>query len=139
MAKYSSVSVVFKIDKADAGALQDITPYITKIGDVNVVKGLIETTPFGTASASFLQGVFKKYDEFAIEGYYDDTATDGPDAILNIGAVTHAVTRSFELTIGGSKKVSGELWITGYKRGFAVGDYTTFSATVIPTGTITEA
>jgi len=139
MAKYSSPDVVFKIDKADSGALQDITTYITKIGEVNIVRPMVDSTPFGTDQAEYLVSIFKKYDPITIEGFYDDLATDGPDAILNIGAVVHSVTRSFELTIGSTKKISGECWIVSYKRTFNVGEYTTYSAEIQITGTTTEA
>jgi len=138
LAVYGSNSIKVEIDLADGGALTDITAYVTKIGDINVNKGLIDVTPFGTASAAFLQGVFKTYDPIEISGFFDDTASTGPDAILNIGKVTHAVTRSFKLTYGGTKYTSGECWITAYKRGDEVGGYVTYSATVQLTGTITE-
>ena len=139
MAKYSSPDVVFKIDKADSGALQDITTYITKIGEINIARPMVDSTPFGTTQAEYLVSIFKKYDPITIEGFYDDTVTSGPDAILNIGAIVHSVTRSFELTIGSGKKISGECWIVSYKRTFNVGEYTTYSAEIQITGTTTEA
>jgi len=139
MAKYSSPDVVFKIDKADSGALQDITTYITKIGEINIARPMVDSTPFGTTQAEYLVSIFKKYDPITIEGFYDDTVTSGPDAILNIGAIVHSVTRSFEITIGSGKKISGECWIVSYKRTFNVGEYTTYSAEIQITGTTTEA
>lgn len=140
MAKYSSVSILFEVDKADSGALTSgLTAYITKFGDLTVNKGMIDTTPFGASSATFVQGVFKTYEPLVIGGFYDDAAEPAPDAVFNIGKVTHAVTRTFSLTIGGAKTVGGELWITNYKRGFAVGEYTSWEATLQLTGVITEA
>jgi hypothetical protein len=137
--KHSSTEITLTIDKSDGGALQDITAYLTKIGDVTVSKGTVTSTPYGVSAAAYLLGVIKDYPAFTLEGFYDDTATDGPDAILNVGRVTHAVTRSFVLTIATGKTLTGEAWITDYKRGTAVGEYTTFSATIQPTGTIAEA
>lgn len=140
MSKYSSTSFAFEIDKADSGALTSgLTAHITKFGDIVVNKGSVESTPFGVSAAEYLQGVIKRYEPITIEGLYDDGAEPAPDAVFNIGAVTHAVTRSFSLTIGGAKTVTGECWITDYKRGFEVGGYTSYSATIQPTGTITEA
>lgn len=140
MAKYASTSFVLEVDKADAGALTSgLTAYITKFGDLVVSKGSVESTPFGVAAAEYLLGVIKRYEPIVIEGFYDDGAEPAPDAVFNIGKNTHAVTRSFSLTIGGAKVLTGELWITDYKRGFTVGDYTTYAATVQFTGTISEA
>lgn len=139
MTKYSSPSVEFEIDTTDTGPITtNFADYITKIGDVTVGRPLIESTPFSASLAEYLLSVFKKYEPITIEGFYDDTASTGPDAVLNIGKVTHAATRSFTLTIGGSKTVSGECWITEYKRTFTVGEYHGYAATIQPTGTITE-
>jgi len=140
LSKYSSTAFLFEIDKADSGALTSgLTAYITKFGDVNVNKGAIESTPFGVSAAAYLGGVIKKYEPITIEGFFDDAAEPAPNAVLNIGLVTHAVTRSFSITVGTGETITGECWITDYKRGFTVGDYTTYSATIQPTGTITEA
>jgi hypothetical protein len=136
--KHNSTEFTLTIDKSDGGALQDITAYLTKIGDVVVSKGTVVSTPFGATSSTYLLGVIKDYPAFTLEGFYDDTATDGPDAILNVGKVTHAVTRSFVLTVASGKTLTGELWITDYKRSFTVGDYTGFVATVQPQA-VTEA
>jgi len=139
LAKYSSVDFLFEIDKADAGALTSgLTAYITKFGDVNISKGSVDSTPFGVSAAEYLLGVIMKYDPITIEGFFDDAAEPAPDAVLNIGNYAHAETRTFLLTIGGAKTIGGECWITDYKRGFQVGDYTTYSATIQPTGTIGE-
>ena len=137
--KHNSTEITFTIDSTDGGSLQDITAYLTKIGDVAVSKGSVNATPFGASASAYLLGVIKDYPSFTLEGYYDDTSSTGPDAILDIGKVTHTQTRTFLLTIASGKTVGGELWITDYKRGFTVGDYTTFVATVQPTGTIAEA
>jgi len=141
MAKYSSPSIDFQIDSADGGSLTSagvFVDYITKIGDVNITRPLIESTPFGASTAEYLLSVFKKYEPFTIEGYYDDTATTGPDAVLNIGKYTHSQTRSIKLTIGGTKTIEGEVWITEYKRTFTVGEYHGYTATLQPSGAMTE-
>jgi len=51
----------------------------------------------------------------------------------------HAVTRSFSLTLGGTRVYTGELWISDFKTGLNVGDYHTCTATVQFTGTIAVA
>lgn len=140
MAKRSSVDILFEIDKVDGGALTSgLTAYLTKIGDLDVSLGTVESTPFGTAAAAYLLGVVKKYAPMALEFFYDDAAEPAPNAVLDITKYTHAVTRSFSLTVGGTRVYTGELWITDFKMGFNVGDWHTCTATVQPTGTISVA
>jgi len=139
MAKAGSNEVAFTLDKSDGGAPQALTPYITKINDVVVNREAQESTPFGVVDEEFLIGPIKRREPVTLEGFYDDLVTDGPDAILNIGKVTHAVTRSFLLTFKSGKTVAGECWITKYTRTMEVGSYHTYAAELRPTGTITEA
>jgi hypothetical protein len=141
MAKHGSNDVAFEIDKADAGVLTTGfgTTYLTKIGDYVVNREAVESTPFGVVDEQYLIGVIKKREPLVIEGWYDDTVTDGPDAVLNIGRVTHAATRSVVLTFATGKTVSGEVWIEKYVRTMAIGEYHGFAATLRFTGTINEA
>jgi hypothetical protein len=137
--KHGSNEVTFTIDASDGGSLQDITAYLTKIGDTVVNREAVEATPFGVVDEQYIIGVVKKREPLTIEGFYDDTASTGPDAILNIGKVTHAATRSTVLTFASGKTITGEVWIEKYTRGMNVGEYHTFSASLRYTGTITEA
>ena len=139
MAKAGSNEVQFQIDSTDGGTLADITQYVTKIGDVVVNREAQEATPFGVVDEQYIIGVMKKRDPVVIEGFYDDVASTGPDAILNIGRVTHAVTRSTVLTFKSGKTVTGEVWIEKYTRTLEVGQYHGYSASLRLTGTITEA
>lgn len=138
MAKAGSNEVSFQIDTADGGTLGDITQYLTKIGDFTVNREPKDSTPFGVTDEQYLIGIIRRREPVSLEGMYDDVAS-GPDAVLNIGRVTHAVTRSAVLTFKSGKTVTGEVWITKYTRGMEVGEYHTFSAEVRFTGTITEA
>lgn len=147
MAKYSSASFALSIADTDGagGTLRALTSYLTRLGDFTVTKGVIDITPFGSSSAVLVGGIFKKYEPFTIAGLYDDTATSGPDAVLNIGRSTntHTAVRKFLLTIGGSNHLDGDgntggIWILDYKRTFNVGEYTGFEATLQLSGTITE-
>jgi len=138
MAKYGSNSIKVEFEKADSAGSADtnITAYVTKLGDITISKGAIVSTPFGVTAQEYLAGVVKNYEPFAIEGFFDDTATTGPDAIFNS---VNVVARYWKVTFGGTKTSSGRCWITEYKRGQEVGGYQTYSATVQPTGTINEA
>lgn len=139
--KHGSNEVAFEIDVADGGALSTNfgTTYLTKIGDSVVNREAVEATPFGVVDEQFIIGVIKKREPLVIEGFYDDTASTGPDAILNIGRITHAVTRSTVLTFASGKTITGEVWIEKYTRTLEVGAYHGFSASLRYTGTITEA
>jgi len=139
--KHGSNEVAFEIDIADGGALSTNfgSTYLTKIGDSVVNREAVEATPFGVVDEQFIIGVIKKREPLVIEGFYDDTASSGPDAILNIGKVTHAATRSTVLTFASGKTITGEVWIEKYTRTVEVGAYHGFSASLRYTGTITEA
>jgi hypothetical protein len=145
MAKYSSPNLTFEIMITDGGAMTTgFSQYITKFGEINITRPLIESTPFAAAIAQYLVSVFKKYEPFTIEGFYDDTASTGPNAVLNIGQYTNSTTRGFSLTIGGSKTITangttGGLWIVSYKRTFNVGEYHGYSCELQASGTIVEA
>jgi len=145
MAKYSSPNLTFEMAISDGGAMTTgFSQYITKFGEINITRPLIESTPFGAAIAQYLVSIFKKYEPFTIEGFYDDTASTGPNAVLNIGQYTNSTTRQFSLTIGGSKTITangttGGLWIVSYKRTFNVGEYHGYSCELQASGTISEA
>jgi len=140
MAYRSSVDVLFEADKADGGALTSgLTPYITKFGDLEFTKGTVESTPFGVSAAAYLLGVISRYAPMDIEFRYNDAAEPAPNAVFDITKVTHTVTRSFSLTVGGSRVYTGELWITNWKANMNVGDIHVCTATVQFTGTINVA
>lgn len=143
MAKHGSNEVDFQIDASDGGALTTagatgFVQYITKIGDYTVNREAKESTPFGVVDEQWLIGVIKRREPLTIEGWYDDDAA-GPDAILNIGRITHAATRSVVLKFATGKTVSGEVWIEKYTRTMEIGEYHGFQASLRFTGTITEA
>ena len=137
MAKKSSIDVLFEVDKADGGALTSgLTPYITSIGDLAFDKGMVDSTPFGASAAQYLLGVFATYADIDIGFFFDDAAEPAPNAVFDITKVTHAVTRSFSLTLGGTRVYTGELWITNWKVALTVGEYHKCTATVKFTGAI---
>jgi len=141
MAKHGSNEVAFEIDSADGGSLTTGfgTNYVMKISDFVVNREAKESTPFGVTDEQYLIGIIRKREPLTIEGWYDDTATSGPDEVLNIGRRTHAATRTFLLTFASGKTVGGECWIEKYTRTMEIGEYHGFSAVLRMTGTITEA
>lgn len=140
MSKHGSNEVTFEIDIADGGSLSTgFIQYITKIGDISVKREAVDATPFGTDQDAYIIGVIKRREPVVIEGFYDDAATTGPDAVLNIGKITHAATRSCVITLASGKTISGEVWIEEYKRTLEVGQYHMYSSSIRFTGTVTEA
>jgi len=148
MAKYSSPNLAFEIAISDGGAMTTgFSQYITKFGEINITRPLIESTPFAASIAQYLVSIFKKYETFTIEGFFDDTTSTGPDSVLNIGKYTNAAYRQFSLTLGGSKTITGNgvagtgggVWIVSYKRTFNVGEYHGYSCELQATGAIVEA
>jgi len=141
LAKHGSNEVSFEIAVSDGGAASTgfASNYLTKIGDVVVNREAVEATPFGVVDEQYIIGVMKKRDPLVIEGFYDDTATTGPDAVLNIGRITHTAPRGTTLTFASGKTVTGTVWIEKYTRTLEVGNYHGYSASLRYTGTITEA
>ncbi len=138
MAKGGSNEFKFEIDVADGGALSSgFTQYITKFGDIEVKKESIESTPFGVTVESYLQGIIKRHEPIAFGGFWDDTVSTGPDAILNIDKVVHAVTRTYEITLKAGKTVGGECWIETYKVTFETGTYHVYESSIRFTSTVT--
>lgn len=135
MAGYNSTNIKIEIDVAVGGALQDVTSIVKSIGSVKVTGGTVETTPFGVAFPQFMTTGMKTYADIPLEFPYDDTATTGSDAVFNgIGQL-----RTFKITFGGTKTVSGEVLIVDYERPPVVGTVLMSKATLKFTGTVTEA
>lgn len=139
MANYGSNSLTIEIDLADGGALVNISNFVRSINAFESEKLLTESHAFGDAWFESLQVGLRRAGDITIGGYYDDTAAaSGPEG-LNIGAVTHAVTRTFKLTWGGTKTSTMEVWILKYARKGQVGALTEWEATLRVSGAVTEA
>lgn len=134
MAKYGSNSVTVEVDNS-SGTLVDLTEYINSINGMDIEAITEDTTVFGdTWQENTYVGV-KKANSIQIKGFYDDTATTGPDAVLN----ALGDTRTFQLTYGNSKSSSVEAIITKYVRIPTVSKLTEFECDLTPTGAVTEA
>lgn len=135
MATYGFDDLTVKIDVTVGGALTSLNAYVTEV-DAFGIEAVLEDSH--TAGDSWVEKLFtglKQANEFSIKGFYDDTASTGPDAMLvGIGEV-----RSFQFTWGGSKTSDFECIIQKYERMPARGENTKFSATLVPTGAVTEA
>lgn len=139
MAKYGSPSIVIEIDSADGGSLVDITQYIQEFDGVKIERLMEEGShSFGDSWFEALQSGMRRAHPVKLGGFYDDAASTGPDAIF-VTSATHAVTRTFKVTWGGSKTTTVEVWITEYDRKPERGKLTRFEVMLLPTGAVTEA
>lgn len=134
MAKYGSPSVTITYNS------QDITQYITDINDIDVESLMEETTTFGDDWAEHTPvGMFKMGD-LKLKGFYDDTATTGPDALFNdLTQDPTSSAKTLVITYGGSKSTSVGTFIQKYSRKLDRGKLHKFEVTLQPTGDVTEA
>lgn len=117
-----------------------MTQYITEINDVSVEGLLEESHSFGDTWFESLPVGLRRMDPVTLSGFYDDTATTGPDAIFNAPAATTTVaTRTLTLTWGGTKTTSVECYIRKYTRTPTRNGLTRFSVELQPTGAVIEA
>lgn len=138
MAKYGSKDLVIKVDNS-AGTLVDLTQYIDTINEVNVGARLQDATTFGDQWVEQIFTGLREAQPVTIEGFYDDTATSGPDAVLYGGGAALGQVRTLEITWGGTKTTTVETVITNYVRRATRGELTRFTCTLTPTGAVTEA
>lgn len=92
-------------------------------------------TAFGDTWESHLFAGVKRAEPITVGGYYDDTAATGPDAKFNVLGTTLTIV----ITWGGAKTSSFSAIAKKYDRIAKVGSMTRYIATILPTGTITEA
>ena len=139
MAKYSSASAKVEFDLV-GGTLQDMSAYVTDINGVDIESLTEESTPFTQAWQAHLPvGIFKVAD-IVIGGFYDDTATTGPDVVFNaLSNGPGATSRTLKVTYGASKSTSVETWIVKMSRKLVRNGLTRFEVTLRPTGQTTEA
>lgn len=134
--KYGSPDLKIEIDGTDESGsdMINLSQYIDTINDVTIEAILQEGHGFGKTWVEQLWTKMKQCNAITVEGFYDDTATSGPDAVLNaIGE-----TRKVEITWGGSKKTSFAAVITSYGRTPTKNELTRYSCTLTPTGEVTE-
>lgn len=135
MATYGFDDLELEIDVAVGGALTSLKAYVFEVGGLEIEAVLEDGHTAGDSWVERVATGLKDAKEFTLKGFYDDTATTGPDAMLvGIGEV-----RSFKFTWGGTKTSAFECLIQKYSRLPAKGELTKFEVTLAPTGAVTEA
>ena len=140
MAVYGFDDLAVSIDNS-SGTPVAITAYLTSIGPV--VKEAI-TEESHAAGDSWVEHLFagvRRMSPIAIGGFYDDTASTGPNALLDdVGCVaTSGGTRTVLITYGSTKTTSFEAIIMSYTRSPVRNETHKFEAILQPTGAPTEA
>ncbi|KKL83225.1 hypothetical protein LCGC14_1976880 [marine sediment metagenome] len=133
MAKYGSDDLKVEVDNA-SDTLVDLSQYVDEIDGVDIEALIQESHAFGDAWVEQLYSGVNRVAPITLAGFYDDTVTVGPNAILNaLGA-----TRTLKITWGSTKTTSVECVITNYRRLPVRNESTRFSCTLTPTAAVTE-
>jgi hypothetical protein len=135
MAKYGSNSLKVEFDNA-GGSLVDMSDYCLEINGIDIEAMLEESHGFSDSYVEQLFTGLKKVADVTIKGFYDDTATTGPDVIFN--AVGNTTSRTLKLTWGSTKTTSVETVIKNYRRQPTRGQLTKFECVLAATGAVTE-
>lgn len=141
MALYGYDDLVVEFDNS-AGALQNMSQYVTSIGPVIKEAITEESHAAGDSWVEHLFAGIRRMSPITIGGFYDDTATTGPNAIFDdVGVVAGpaAGTRTLAVTYGSTKKTTVETIIMSYTRTPTRNETTKFEVVVQPTGAPTEA
>ena len=116
----------------------DLSTFSTSV-DLSVVQDTGETTTFGSSWKSYIAGVMGG--TLRISGYYDGTVTTGPVSALLLAQATAtpvAVVYKPGGTLTGQRTDSFNALITNVSESSPVGGVITFSADLLPSGTITS-
>lgn len=134
MAKYGSPSVTIEWDS------NDITQYVTDINNIDIESVLEESHTFGDAWFESLAVGIRKAADIKIKGFYDDTATTGPDALFVVTAAgPSTATKNLVVTYGGSKTTTIPCLVQKYSRMLDRGKLHKFEVSLQPSGAIVEA
>ena len=136
MALFDSRSAYFSIND---GTERDLTSYLTDIDGLPGPVGLHDATALGDSGTKDVAGL----DDitFSVSGFYDDTATTGPEAV--IGALWASKANStFRYGPKGSTatylKYSGSIKVADFQVTAKVGNLTLFTARLKVQGVVTR-
>ena len=106
---------VVRIDASAGGTLVSITAYVKTIDGFGRAYLDLDDTHFDDAVERVIPGI-ERSQEIVLRGAFEDTATTGPDAILNT-AVGTLLTFEFNPrgTASGARKFTSEVLVTDYR------------------------
>ena len=129
MTKYSSKDLTMTIGSTpmQAHILDDVTLAVEVTTE--------EATAFGDDWEKHISTGIKRADPITVGGFYDTTATTGPDAVLNdVGSELEVI-----ITWGGSKTSTVTCIVQKYERLAKVNEMQKYVSTLLPTGEVQEA
>lgn len=131
MAKYHGYKGHFSIDGVD------LSSYLTDVSMDQSVD-VAETSTFGTLDKTYLDGM--RDATISIAGRWDDTASTGPDVVLQglRGDGANAFIYGPSGSTGGMVKYTGNAILTAYAPTTPIADVVAFTATFQVTGAITR-
>ena len=136
MAKYGSDDVVVEYDDV-GGSLVDMSQYVDTMNGIKFNAEMQEGHAFGDSWVEELFTGMKRGEDIVLEGFYDDTATSGPDVVFGMAAL--GSTRTLEITYGSTKTTTVETVNKSYERSSQRGQLSRFKVTLSPTGAPSEA
>ena len=105
---------------------------LTRNGDT------LDVTTFGDSDREFIQGL--RSATITISGYFDPTASTGPDAVLATSfADTDGVAFSLVFGTGTTVTYSGSCLVASYETSAAVDGLIAFSASLTATGAVSRS
>lgn len=115
MAKYKvATNTVYKQDDKN-GTLRDLTAYVDSLTSLGQEFMSLDVTSFGDGSERIIVGIEKSV-EWSISGFFEDTATTGPDAVLAPLVGTQGTFEYYPAgTASGRRKLSGECLCIFYR------------------------
>lgn len=140
MAFVHGVNTSFQV--TDSGAVnRDISAFVDGVDGLPGVGAVNEVTTFGVAGQAkvFIRGLNDF--PFTIKGWFDPTATTGPDAVLS-GLRTATTASTFiygpQGTTAGFVKYTGSCFLTDYKLSSPVANAVSYQASFQSTGPLTR-
>jgi len=115
MSKFTSKVSKFLLDDT-GGTQRDLSSYLTELSGLPGERELLQQTAIGAGGRERDPGLENGI--FRIAGFFDNTATSGPDAVLG-PLRTHTSAVDFEYgpagSTGGYVKYSGTCWCRRYE------------------------
>lgn len=125
-----------QVEVDDSGGTPvDLTTFIDTIGGQSKEAVLEEITAAGDADERWAAVGLNRHGEITLGGKYDDTASVGPEVVLN----SVGDTRTLKFTYGSTKTFQVECILKSFAVGMTQGSLHTFEAVLRPTGASIEA
>ena len=139
MTKYGSPEIKIEVDGTDNTGMdmKDLSEYVDTINEINIEALLQEGHAFGDDWVKQLFTGIKRGNAITLEGFYDDTATTGPDAVLNSIGDTRKVKITYDGDTG-AKYTYFDAVIQNYIRRPVRGELTRYACPLMPTGEMLE-